>query len=113
MQAGSSNSQDSFPPPGSNPSSMDGYGGYPSGYPPGAGPGYNEPPPMQRPPSQSNSQSPHSGTNHFIFVFYFIFGFFVFHFFIYIFTLINFQSFVLYKKKILNFQFIHIWFTNI
>lgn len=40
---------------------MDGYGGYPSGYPPGAGPGYNEPS-MQRPPSQSNnSQSPHSG----------------------------------------------------
>lgn len=60
---GSSNSQDSFPPPGSTPTSMDGYGGYPGGYPPGAGgPGYNEPPSMQRPPSQSNSQSPHSGT---------------------------------------------------
>ncbi|XP_037039675.1 trithorax group protein osa isoform X4 [Bradysia coprophila] len=57
---GSSNSQDSFPPPGSASSSMDGYGGYPTGYPPNTGPGYNEPQ-MQRPPSQSNSQSPHPG----------------------------------------------------
>lgn len=39
---------------------MDGYGGYPTGYPPNSGPGYNEPQ-MQRPPSQSNSQSPHPG----------------------------------------------------
>lgn len=59
---GSSNSQDSFPPPGSASSSMDGYGGYPTGYPPNTGPGYNEPQ-MQRPPSQTNSQSPHPGTN--------------------------------------------------
>lgn len=58
---------------------MDGYGGYPgsggSGYPPGAGgPTYNDVPPpgqqqqqsagMQRPPSQSNSQSPHAGKFH-------------------------------------------------
>lgn len=39
---------------------MDGYGGYPTGYPPNTGPGYNEPQ-MQRPPSQNNSQSPHPG----------------------------------------------------
>lgn len=53
---GSSNSQDSFPAPGATPTSMDGYGGYPGGYPPGTGPGYNE-----RPPSQNNAMSPHSG----------------------------------------------------
>lgn len=38
---------------------MDGYSGFQGGYPPGSGPGYNEP--MQRSPSQTNSQSPHSG----------------------------------------------------
>lgn len=78
---GSSNSQDSFPPPGSTPTSMDGYGGYPSGYPPGTGPGYNEPS-MQRPPSQNNAQTPHTGTysetyalpySFFILHFYFLF----------------------------------------
>lgn len=56
---GSSNSQDSFPPPGSSSTSMDGYSGFQGGYPPGAAPGYNEP--MQRSPSQTNSQSPHPG----------------------------------------------------
>lgn len=63
---GSSNSQDSFPAPGSSGgASMDGYGGYPGGYPPGAGgPAgeYNPSAAMQRPPSQSNqTQSPHPG----------------------------------------------------
>uniref|UniRef100_A0A182YSS6 ARID domain-containing protein n=1 Tax=Anopheles stephensi TaxID=30069 RepID=A0A182YSS6_ANOST len=38
---GSSNSQDSFPAPGSSSASMDGYGPYPgSGYPPGSTPDY-------------------------------------------------------------------------
>ncbi|XP_055677490.1 trithorax group protein osa isoform X4 [Lutzomyia longipalpis] len=58
--AGSSNSQDSFPPPGSSGASMDGYSGYPSAYPQGSTPDYNSPP-MQRPPSQTNAQSPHPG----------------------------------------------------
>lgn len=61
---GSSNSQDSFPPPGSGGASLDGYGGYPGQYPPtpaGQQPDYNASP-MQRPPSQSNAQSPHPGT---------------------------------------------------
>lgn len=60
---GSSNSQDSFPAPGSAGASLDGYGGYPGGYPPGPGGGgggpgaYNE-----RPPSQNNAQAgPHPG----------------------------------------------------
>ena len=60
---GSSNSQDSFPPPGSGGASLDGYGGYPGQYPPttpGQQPDYNASP-MQRPPSQSNAQSPHPG----------------------------------------------------
>jgi hypothetical protein len=60
---GSSNSQDSFPaPPGSTGGgSMDGYPGYPGGYPPpGATQDYNQQP-MQRPPIQSNAQSPHAG----------------------------------------------------
>ena len=52
---GSSNSQDSFPPPGSGGTSMDGYG---YGYPPGGNPEYNPP---QRPSSQSNAPSPHGG----------------------------------------------------
>lgn len=54
---GSSNSQDSFPAPGSGGGSLDGYGGYPQ-YPPTPGqPDYASP--MQRPPSQSNAQTPH------------------------------------------------------
>lgn len=54
---GSSNSQDSFPAPGSGGGSMDGYGGY-GGYPPTSGnPDY---PPSQRPSSQS-APSPHGG----------------------------------------------------
>ncbi|KAJ3639831.1 hypothetical protein Zmor_003167 [Zophobas morio] len=53
---GSSNSQDSFPPPGSGGTSMDGYG---YGYPPGGNPEYNPP---QRPSSQSNAPSPHGGS---------------------------------------------------
>lgn len=57
---GSSNSQDSFPPPGSGSGSMDGYGGY--GYPPGANPDYSGPP--QRPSSQANAPSPHGGKKH-------------------------------------------------
>ncbi|XP_063707562.1 trithorax group protein osa isoform X3 [Culicoides brevitarsis] len=65
---GSSNSQDSFPPPGSSGGSMDGYGTpypgqtAPAGYPPGGppGPDYNQPP-MQRPPSQTTPQSAHPG----------------------------------------------------
>ncbi|XP_064215364.1 trithorax group protein osa isoform X4 [Tribolium castaneum] len=52
---GSSNSQDSFPPPGSGGTSMDGYG---YGYPPAGNPEYN---PQQRPSSQSNAPSPHGG----------------------------------------------------
>ncbi|KAF5285273.1 hypothetical protein FQR65_LT13287 [Abscondita terminalis] len=56
---GSSNSQDSFPAPGSGGASMDGYGGY--GYPPGGNPDYNTPP--QRPSSQANAPSPHGGTS--------------------------------------------------
>ncbi|XP_020717566.1 trithorax group protein osa isoform X3 [Ceratitis capitata] len=63
--AGSSNSQDSFPAPGTAANaSMDGYPGYPSGYPGTAGP---QPDygaaggQMQRPPSQSNAQTPHAG----------------------------------------------------
>jgi hypothetical protein len=40
---------------------MDGYPGYPGGYPPPGGtPDYNQQP-MQRPPIQSNAQSPHAG----------------------------------------------------
>nr|XP_015833025.1 PREDICTED: trithorax group protein osa isoform X2 [Tribolium castaneum] len=53
---GSSNSQDSFPPPGSGGTSMDGYG---YGYPPAGNPEYN---PQQRPSSQSNAPSPHGGS---------------------------------------------------
>jgi AT-rich interactive domain-containing protein 1 len=60
---GSSNSQDSFPPPGSGSASMDGYGygGYPPG--PGSTPDYGSPPmqQQQRPASQSNAPSPHPG----------------------------------------------------
>nr|XP_014088851.1 trithorax group protein osa isoform X3 [Bactrocera oleae] len=63
--AGSSNSQDSFPAPGAAANaSIDGYPGYPSGYPGTAGPqpdygaGGGQ---MQRPPSQSNAQTPHAG----------------------------------------------------
>jgi hypothetical protein len=55
--AGSSNSQDSFPAPGSSGTSMDGYG---YGYPPGSTPDYSSPP-MQRPASQTNAPSPHPG----------------------------------------------------
>lgn len=65
MSAGSSNSQDSFPAPGAAANaSIDGYPGYPSGYPGTAGPqpdygaGGGQ---MQRPPSQSNAQTPHAG----------------------------------------------------
>uniref|UniRef100_A0A336MFS4 CSON000444 protein n=1 Tax=Culicoides sonorensis TaxID=179676 RepID=A0A336MFS4_CULSO len=65
---GSSNSQDSFPPPGSSGGSMDGYGTpypgqpTPGTYPgqPNAGPEFNQPP-IQRPPSQTTAQSPHTG----------------------------------------------------
>ncbi len=59
---GSSNSQDSFPAPGSGGGSMDGYTGYPGNYPPTPGqqPDYNVSP-MPRPSSQSNAQSPHTG----------------------------------------------------
>lgn len=55
---GSSNSQDSFPAPGSSSTSMDGYNAYPAGYPPpsSAGPNYNET--IQRPPSQATQQAP-------------------------------------------------------
>ena len=55
--SGSSNSQDSFPAPGSSGTSMDGYG---YGYPPGSTPDYSSPP-MQRPTSQTNAPSPHPG----------------------------------------------------
>lgn len=65
MSAGSSNSQDSFPAPGAVANaSIDGYPGYPTGYPGTAGPqpdyggGGGQ---MQRPPSQSNAQTPHAG----------------------------------------------------
>lgn len=57
---GSSNSQDSFPAPGSGGGSMDGYGGYPGQQYPQAAvvqPEYASP--MQRPPSQTNAQTPH------------------------------------------------------
>lgn len=76
--AGSSNSQDSFPPPGSSGASMDGYGGYPGGYPQGSTPDYNSPP-MQRPPSQNNAQSPHPGNFflHFLFNILFLFIYFL------------------------------------
>lgn len=57
---GSSNSQDSFPAPGSGGGSMDGYGGYPGQQYPAAAPGQPEYAPMQRPPSQSNAQTPHA-----------------------------------------------------
>lgn len=57
---GSSNSQDSFPAPGSSGASMDGYGAY--GYPPGSTSDYNSPP-MQRPSSQTNAPSPHAGNS--------------------------------------------------
>lgn len=63
--AGSSNSQDSFPAPGSAANtSMDGYPQYPGSYPggPGPQPDYGAAGQMQRPPSQSNAQSPHPGT---------------------------------------------------
>lgn len=53
---GSSNSQDSFPPPGSSSTSMDSYVAYPAGYPPNSGQNYNEN--MQRSPSQTNQQPP-------------------------------------------------------
>lgn len=73
--SGSSNSQDSFPAPGSSSASMDGYPGYPGGPggypPPGSTPDYNAPP-MQRPPSQNTAQSPHPGKilkNFFSFIF--------------------------------------------
>ncbi|XP_053964849.1 trithorax group protein osa isoform X3 [Anastrepha ludens] len=63
--AGSSNSQDSFPAPGAAANaSIDGYPGYPGGYPGTTGPqpdygaGGGQ---MQRPPSQSNAQTPHAG----------------------------------------------------
>ncbi|XP_067646631.1 trithorax group protein osa isoform X2 [Eurosta solidaginis] len=66
MTAGSSNSQDSFPAQGAAANaSMDGYPGYPSAYPGTAGPqpdygaGGGQ---MQRPPSQSNAQTPHAGS---------------------------------------------------
>jgi AT-rich interactive domain-containing protein 1 len=53
---GSSNSQDSFPPPGSGGASMDGYGNYPAQqYPQSAGSQSD----YQRPPSQTNAQSSH------------------------------------------------------
>lgn len=55
---GSSNSQDSFPAPGSGSASMDGYGGY--SYPPGGNQDFNGP--SQRPSSQTNAPSPHGGT---------------------------------------------------
>uniref|UniRef100_A0A1Y1K1P8 ARID domain-containing protein n=1 Tax=Photinus pyralis TaxID=7054 RepID=A0A1Y1K1P8_PHOPY len=55
---GSSNSQDSFPAPGSGGASMDGYGGY--GYASSTNPDYNTPP--QRPSSQANAPSPHGGS---------------------------------------------------
>ncbi|XP_044741667.1 trithorax group protein osa isoform X3 [Chrysoperla carnea] len=58
---GSSNSQDSFPTPGSSGASMDGYGGY--GYPPGSQPDYNSPQMQQRPSSQTNAPSPHPNAN--------------------------------------------------
>lgn len=50
---GSSNSQDSFPAPGSGSQSMDGYGSY--GYQPGGNQDFNG-------PSQRPSPSPHGGT---------------------------------------------------
>ncbi|XP_022216331.2 trithorax group protein osa isoform X5 [Drosophila obscura] len=65
---GSSNSQDSFPaPPGAAPNAaIDGYAGYPGGSPyPGAGgpqTDYGAAGQMQRPPSQSNPQTPHPGS---------------------------------------------------
>lgn len=65
---GSSNSQDSFPAPGSGSASMDGYGGY--GYQPGGNQDFNGP--SQRPSSQTNAPSPHGGTAaccHIIFVY--------------------------------------------
>uniref|UniRef100_A0A1A9WFU0 ARID domain-containing protein n=1 Tax=Glossina brevipalpis TaxID=37001 RepID=A0A1A9WFU0_9MUSC len=61
--AGSSNSQDAFPAPGTAANaSIDGYPPYPGGYP-GAGPqpDYGAAGQMPRPPSQSNAQSPHPG----------------------------------------------------
>lgn len=63
IPAGSSNSQDSFPAPGAAPNaSIDGYPGYPGGYPGvGAQPDYNSGAQIQRPPSQSNAQTPHGG----------------------------------------------------
>ena len=54
---GSSNSQDSFPPPGSSGTSMDNYSGY--GYSTSGNPDYNAP--SQRPASQSSVPSPHGG----------------------------------------------------
>lgn len=57
---GSSNSQDSFPAPGSGGGSMDGYAGYPGQqYPPTAAGQPDYVSPMQRPPSQTNAQTPH------------------------------------------------------
>ena len=55
---GSSNSQDSFPAPGSGGASMDGYSGY-SAYPPSNNTDYNSQ--QQRPSSQANAPSPHGG----------------------------------------------------
>lgn len=65
---GSSNSQDSFPAPGSGGGSMDGYPGYSSQqYPPTAAGQPEYASPIQRPPSQSNSQSTHpAGNNKFL-----------------------------------------------
>lgn len=58
---GSSNSQDSFPAPGSGGGSLDGYTGYSGQQYPSSAPGQPEyASPMQRPPSQSNAQAPHA-----------------------------------------------------
>lgn len=62
---GSSNSQDSFPAPGSSSASMDGYSGY--GYPPGSTTDYSSS--MQRPSSQTNAPSPHAGKVLHLFIF--------------------------------------------
>lgn len=81
MSKGSSNSQDSFPPPGSSGGSMDGYGPPYAGQPPPgtypmqpgqpvAGPEYNQPP-MQRPPSQTTPQAPHPGKTLIFYLFIF------------------------------------------
>lgn len=59
--AGSSNSQDSFPAPVVANTTIDSYPGYPSGYPSGTQPDYNAGAQIQRPPSQTNAQTPHAG----------------------------------------------------